>query len=60
MRKAEDAMRAELAAHSLGSIGAAFARKAPGEFFIKLGTWMDERARSKKPGRPPKLPEPPS
>lgn len=53
-------MRAELAAHSLGSIGAAFARKAPGEFVIKLGTWMDERARSKKPGRPPKLPEPPS
>ncbi len=60
MCKAEDAMRGELAGHSLGSIAAAFARKAPGEFFIDVNEWMGERARSKKPGRPPKLPEPPS
>jgi Rrf2 family protein len=61
MLKAEEAMRAELAAHSLADLAASFQRKAPAEFLVELRDWTSERSDRRKPGRRARpLPEPPS
>lgn len=60
MLKAEQAMRDELATHSLADANSSFERKAPREFFIQIDEWKGERAKGRKPGRPPKSSEPPS
>lgn len=59
MLKAEQAMRDELAAHTLADASNSFERKAPQEFFIRLDEWKRERAKSRKPGRPSRSAEPP-
>lgn len=60
MLKAEQAMRDELARHTLADTSRSFERKAPREFFIQIEDWKAERASNRKPGRPPKASEPPS
>jgi Rrf2 family protein len=60
MLKAEKAMREELAAHSLADVSAVFTRKAPAKFLVDVRDWTTERTGSRKPGRRPKTPEPPS
>lgn len=60
MLKAEDAMRGELAAHSLAEVSTTFKRKAPEKFFIEILDWTTERTGSRKPGRRAKTPEPPA
>ena len=60
MLKAEKAMRAELAAHSLGDVSMTLSRKAPRKFFVQVQDWTAGRAGSRKPGRRAKPPEPPS
>lgn len=59
MLKAEEAMRAQLAAHSLADISRTVERKSPGEFFIQIDDWVSQRAKGKKPGRTPKAAKPP-
>ncbi|MDR3514170.1 MAG: Rrf2 family transcriptional regulator [Azospirillaceae bacterium] len=59
MLKAEQAMRDELAAHTLADLAVTFAGKAPPEFILQVQDWMTERAGARKPGRQSK-PEPPS
>lgn len=54
MRKAEHAMRAELASNTLGDVAHTFERKAPTEFIVQVQDWVRERIGSRKPGRPPK------
>jgi Rrf2 family protein len=60
MLKAENAMREELATHSLADVSATFRGKAPGKFFIEVNDWTTERASSRKPGRRARKPDPPS
>ncbi|AKU11316.1 Transcriptional regulator, BadM/Rrf2 family [Azoarcus sp. CIB] len=54
MIKAEKAMRAQLAAHSLADVAFAVTQKAPTGFKIKVLEWMDERVGGRRPGRPAK------
>ena len=60
MLKAEQAMRDELATHTLADVSRTFERKAPSTFFIQIEEWKGERAKSRKPGRAAKAAEPPS
>ena len=60
MLKAEDAMRGELAAHSLANVSTTFKRKAPEKFLIEVHDWTTERTGSRKPGRRAKAPDPPA
>ncbi|MDT3671298.1 MAG: Rrf2 family transcriptional regulator [Aromatoleum sp.] len=60
MLKAEQAMRAELAANTLADVAGTFERKAPAEFIVQLHDWVSDRIDSRKPGRPPKASKPPS
>lgn len=60
MLKAEQAMRAELAANTLADVAGTFGRKAPAEFLIEVQDWISDRIDSRKPGRPPKVSKPPS
>lgn len=58
MLKAEQAMRDELATHSLGDLATTFSRKAPEEFLGHLRDWMASRVKARRPGRR-RRPEPP-
>ena len=58
MLKAEQAMRDELATHSLGDLATTFAGKAPAEFVAHVQDWMVDRVKARKPGRRTR-PEPP-
>jgi len=60
MLKAEKAMRAELASHTLADVAAGVSRKAPDGFVAEVRDWTSKRADSRKPGRRAKTPEPPS
>jgi Rrf2 family protein len=60
MLKAEKAMRAELAAHSLADVSASVSRKAPAKFFVQLRDWTSQRTSSRNPGRRPKTLDPPA
>lgn len=60
MLKAEQAMRAELAANTLADVARTVERKAPTEFFVQIQDWVSDRIDSRKPGRPPKTPKPSS
>jgi len=60
MLKAEQAMRDELAAHTLAEVSTVFRRKAPEAFVAEVRDWTSTRADNRKPGRRPKTPEPPS
>jgi len=60
MIKAEEAMRAQLAAHTLADIAGAMVRKAPSGFKIEVQEWMDERVGGRRPGRPAKKATPPA
>lgn len=51
MLKAEDAMRDELAAHSLADLATSFTGKAPVEFLAHVQNWMAARVGARKPGR---------
>lgn len=55
MLKAEQAMRNELAAHSLADLATIFAGKAPPEFITEVQDWMSDRVTARKPGRHCKL-----
>lgn len=54
MIKAEEAMRAQLAAHTLADVSDAVVRKAPTGFKIEVQKWMDVRMEGRSPGRPAK------
>lgn len=60
MIKAEEAMRAQLAAHTLSDVSVAMVRKAPPGFKIEIQEWMDGRVGGRRPGRPAKKRTPPS
>jgi Rrf2 family protein len=60
MLKAEQAMRLELAAHSLADVSASVSRKAPRKFFVQVRDWTSKRTSSRKVGRRPKTLDPPS
>lgn len=51
MLKADQAMRDELAAHSLGDLATTFTGKAPPEFLANVQDWMADRVKARKPGR---------
>lgn len=54
MIKAEEAMRAQLATHTLADVSVAVGRKAPPAFKIKIQKWMDKRVGGRRAGRPAK------
>lgn len=54
MIKAEEAMRSQLAAHTLADVSVDVVRKAPAGFKIEVQTWMGERVGGRRPGRPAK------
>ncbi|MBF0446872.1 MAG: Rrf2 family transcriptional regulator [Magnetococcales bacterium] len=56
--KAEQAMRDELASHSLADISQTVTCKAPNEFPSQIQEWIAHRVKSRKPGRPLKPPDP--
>jgi len=58
MLKAEEAMRGELAAHSLADLATTFVGKAPADFLARTRDWMAERVGARKPGRRRALPSP--
>lgn len=60
MIKAEEAMRAELAAHTLANVAVAMVRKAPAGFKIEIQEWMDGRVGGRRPGRSAKKDTAPS
>jgi Rrf2 family protein len=60
MLKAEQAMRLELAAHSLADVSASISRKAPGKFFVQVRDWTSKRTSSRKLGRRSNTLDPPS
>ena len=51
MIKAEDAMRAQLAAHTLADVAVAVVRKAPTDFKVEIQEWMDGLMKGRRPGR---------
>jgi DNA-binding IscR family transcriptional regulator len=54
MIKAEEAMRTQLAAHTLADVSVAMVRKAPAGFKIEVKEWLDGRMTARRPGRPPR------
>ena len=58
MLKAEQAMRDELAGHSLGDLATTFAGKAPSDFLAHAQEWMADRVKARKPGRHTRRPPP--
>jgi Rrf2 family protein len=56
MLQADKAMRAALAAQSLGGVATRFLSKAPADFFRDVNAWIDESAgeRTARSGKPPR------
>jgi Rrf2 family protein len=51
MLAVEEAMRTELAAHSLADVAATLGQKAPEGFFVDVEDWMTKRLAARSPSR---------